>query len=694
MKLLLKLASIIIVIMLLTTLVIFYVTWTSSAKTLNAQARDSLEEQASHIMDKVDRMLFERKGDLEVIASDPIITSRESSPRQITERLITYRNIYKTYASLSFFDLNRVSIADTSGLGLGKQESVFKEWDAVLQGKLSVAADIAISKMLGMPVIYFATLVKDKYSQAFGVIMSRMPLDQLYNILGNVSITSQLEEAMSVELVNRDGVIIYSNFNRKGMLIEKSPHWEAVKNRSQENIGTIENYGHPGEEDSLLVFCREQGYLNFIGNGWTLMINVPTRIIFAPLTELRNSWILVMLPSIILSIIVTLFFSFSLSKPLTELRDAVSEVGKGNLNTRVKIKSRDEIGDLADYFNKMVDNLKRTTTSIDNLEREITERKQLTKKLEHSSSQNKLILDSAGEGILGIDIQGNHTFVNLAATKMLGYEVDELIGKHSHSAWHYKKPDGSPYPKEECPIYKALKDGTTHRIYNEVFWKKDGTNFPVEYTSTPIQEEGKIVGTVVVFNDITERKQVQHKLEEMATHDYLTGLPNRVLLIDRFTVAAALARRNKTRLAVMSLDLDKFKSINDTLGHDIGDRVLRAVGNRLTGALRASDTIARVGGDEFILVMLETNQREDTTVIAQKILDAFIEPLSIDGHQLNLSTSIGIAIYPEDAEDMETLIKKSDAAMYYSKGHGRNKFKFFSDGDVLIGGDYKSATLI
>jgi diguanylate cyclase (GGDEF)-like protein len=194
------------------------------------------------------------------------------------------------------------------------------------------------------------------------------------------------------------------------------------------------------------------------------------------------------------------------------------------------------------------------------------------------------------------------------------------------------------------------------------------------------------------MTDVTERKQMQQKLEEMATHDFLTGLPNRVLLLDRFTIAAALARRNKARLAVMSLDLDKFKTINDTLGHDAGDQVLKEIGTLLAGTIRASDTLARVGGDEFILVMMESGEMKDTAATAQKILNSFKEPLVIDGHQLHLSTSVGIAIYPEDAEDMETLIKKSDAAMYYSKGHGRNQFKFFRDGDVLISGDYKSAT--
>jgi diguanylate cyclase (GGDEF)-like protein len=183
-------------------------------------------------------------------------------------------------------------------------------------------------------------------------------------------------------------------------------------------------------------------------------------------------------------------------------------------------------------------------------------------------------------------------------------------------------------------------------------------------------------------HDITERKQMQSKLEEMATHDHLTGLPNRALLSDRFNVAAALAHRSKTGLVLMSLDLDKFKSINDTLGHQMGDRVLIAVSNRLTEVTRASDTLARIGGDEFILLMQDTNKRTDAANIARKILDSLKEPISIDGHELHLSVSIGIAVYPQDGDDMKTLIKKSDAAMYYCKGHGRNRFKFFSKDDA------------
>jgi diguanylate cyclase (GGDEF)-like protein len=259
----------------------------------------------------------------------------------------------------------------------------------------------------------------------------------------------------------------------------------------------------------------------------------------------------------------------------------------------------------------------------------------------------------------------------------------ELIGKPIFPLIH---PDDLP----------GLLDSFNNLIEGQLVpWEfrlldKDGRAIFVRASRQLVYKDGKAVGITAVISDITQRKQLEHKLEEMATHDSLTGLPNRVLLTDRFTMAAALAQRNKDRLAVMSLDLDKFKFINDTLGHDAGDQVLKTVSTRLTAVIRSSDTLARIGGDEFVLVMLETKRREDATDIAGRILDSFTEPLSIDGSEVRLSTSIGIAIYPDDATDLETLVKKSDAAMYYSKGHGRNQFKFFGDGNVVIGGDHKS----
>ena len=167
---------------------IIYVTWTSNVKTLDKHAKESLEELAFNTMDKIDRALFEKMIDLETITNDPVITSRYSNPQQITERLIEYRDIYKTYVSLSFFNLNRVRVADTSGLVLGKQESKHKYWEDVLQGRLSIASDISFSETLGVPVINFAAPVKGRNNQPFGVVVTKMSPEKLYEIIGKLNI--------------------------------------------------------------------------------------------------------------------------------------------------------------------------------------------------------------------------------------------------------------------------------------------------------------------------------------------------------------------------------------------------------------------------------------------------------------------------------------------------------------------------
>src|SRR5664280_846015 len=308
--------------------------------------------------------------------------------------------------------------------------------------------------------------------------------------------------------------------------------------------------------------------------------------------------------------------------------------------------------------------------------RDITERKQAQEETQRERAFFDQLVETAPEGIAIADPQGRVMRVNAEFVRMFGYGVDEVVGQYLDDLV------APPARQEEA---KALTRSTIQggkNLLETVRRRKDGTLVDVSLIGASILVAGKQEAVYAIYRDITERKQAEQKLEEMATHDFLTGLPNRALLLDRFTIAAALARRNRSSLAVISLDLDKFKSINDTLGHDAGDHVLKAIGIRLTRIVRASDTFARVGGDEFISVRLGTSRIEDASVMAQKILDSFREPVSIGEHQLHLSTSIGIAIYPDDGEDLETLTKKSDAAMYYSKDHGGNQLKFYSDGDA------------
>jgi diguanylate cyclase (GGDEF)-like protein len=214
-------------------------------------------------------------------------------------------------------------------------------------------------------------------------------------------------------------------------------------------------------------------------------------------------------------------------------------------------------------------------------------------------------------------------------------------------------------------------------VTEEIFEPRLGIFLEIS-TSPIIDSNGEVTGTVHLAKDITERKRLQQQLEEISTHDFLTGLPNRILLIDRFSIALAQAARRGEKMALMSLDLDRFKLINDSMGHAAGDEILKLVAGRLLEATRSSDTVARIGGDEFQILLPEAQKPEEITGVAERILLACSQPYSVDGQQIHTSVSIGIVLCPDEGRDLEILSKKSDQAMYESKGKGRNCYTFYA----------------
>jgi PAS domain S-box-containing protein len=229
--------------------------------------------------------------------------------------------------------------------------------------------------------------------------------------------------------------------------------------------------------------------------------------------------------------------------------------------------------------------------------RDITERKRAEREQQDARQQIQLLLDSVAEGIYGVDINQNCTFVNNAFLRILGYQdASEVIGKHIHSLIHHSHEDGRAYPASECRMYRASATNQTIHADNEVFWRKDGTSFPVEYWSHPIIKDGVSVGAVATFFDISKRKETEAQIRNLAFYDPLTMLPNRRLLIDRLQQALVTNARNKRQAALLFIDLDNFKVINDTRGHDTGDLLLIEAATRLQECVRQGDTIARLGG--------------------------------------------------------------------------------------------------
>lgn len=442
--------------------------------------------------------------------------------------------------------------------------------------------------------------------------------------------------------------------------------------------------------------------------------------------------------------------------------------------------------------------------------RDITERKQLETEREKLYQEKLLLLESTGKGIYGIDLDGRCTFINSAAARMLGYQVSDILGQHMHTLTHDRQADGSIYPMEQCTILQTLRTQQPGHADDDIFWRKDGKRLPVEFTSHPIVEGGRTTGTVVIFSDITQRKDaelarrkaderireqaslldkamdaiivrgIDHRIQfwnqgaerlygwtlnevmsksiecllyddstafheamrsvlrggewsgeltqrrkdnstliteghwtlvrndagqpqsiltistditqrkaaekeihHLAFYDSLTQLPNRQLLRDRLRQAMVTSARSHNMGALLFIDLDNFKTLNDTLGHDIGDLLLRQVASRLVSCVRESDTVARLGGDEFVIVLagdLSAHSHEAVAhikTVCERILAAFHEPFRLGAYEHHSTPSIGIALFDDQPATMDELLKRADLAMYQAKASGRNAMCFF-----------------
>jgi diguanylate cyclase (GGDEF)-like protein/PAS domain S-box-containing protein len=284
--------------------------------------------------------------------------------------------------------------------------------------------------------------------------------------------------------------------------------------------------------------------------------------------------------------------------------------------------------------------------------------------------QREELLDGLGEGVYGVDAAGRCTFVNPAALNLLGFRADELVGRDQHALFHHHYPDGRPYPAAECPVRRTVTDGE-RREGEEVFYRRDGTSFPVRFAARAICRDGVVSGAVVVFQDIAAEKAAQARIRELAMHDPLTGLPNRRELWERIGIELARAARDGTMLAVLFIDLDGFKEINDRHGHEVGDAVLVAVSRRLAESLRAVDMVGRLGGDEFVTVLTGLRGMDAGATIAQKLLGVVSAPFTVaESTLVSLTASIGIANYPDHGADAATLVHRADVAMYEAKRAG------------------------
>lgn len=306
------------------------------------------------------------------------------------------------------------------------------------------------------------------------------------------------------------------------------------------------------------------------------------------------------------------------------------------------------------------------------------QRKALEESLYKEKARAEIALNSIGDAVICTDTCGNVEFLNPAAEQITGWTRHDAHGRAIAEVFQIIN-GVTREPERNTVELVVRKDEVMGLPPHTLLVRRDGSEVAIEDSAAPIHDwHGAVTGAVIVFHDVSAAQAMTEKMAHMAHHDFLTGLPNRVVLNDRIRQAITLAERKGTQLAVLFLDLDDFKAINDSLGHAVGDALLQSVTQRLIACVRRSDTISRQGGDEFVILVTEEKQEDAAGSIAENIFEALNAPHLIEGRELYVTTSIGISVYPADGQTPEALIMNADTAMYHAKEQGRNNYQFFS----------------
>jgi diguanylate cyclase (GGDEF)-like protein/PAS domain S-box-containing protein len=421
------------------------------------------------------------------------------------------------------------------------------------------------------------------------------------------------------------------------------------------------------EDQEASVPKRKIVFFDYIpGLDWIVASTVYEDEIFEPLAKLGWMIALIVFCSLALTIPLSLYFGSLITTPLSLLARQMQQATEGDIDVHAEEKALGEIGVLGCHFNYYIDWLRQSNVKI---RAEISDRIQAEQQL----IIYRKAVENALEGIAITDPSANILAVNRAFSEITGYAPEEVIGGNCrvlqsgrHDREFYQFLWGS-----------LLRTGRwTGEIWNR---RKSGEIYPETLSISAIRDQaGALSHYVAVFHDITETKRQEERIVHQAYHDILTGLPNRRLAHDRIEVSLAHVKRGGTKLAVLFLDLDNFKNVNDTMGHEWGDKLLLQVANRLVAMVREEDTVARLGGDEFLILVAAIASEEIVIDLVKRLLRCFAAPFNVDGNDLFVTASIGVAFFPNDGDTPGILTKHADIAMYQAKARGKNNYCLFT----------------
>lgn len=507
-----------------------------------------------------------------------------------------------------------------------------------------VAGHYIIGRVSGQAVLPMAYPVLDAQGEVTRVVYAAVGADWLSALLN----ARPLPADTALSLVDRHGTVVARAPAEPEAL--GKPHPAVALARA------IQAGSPAGVLETEAETRRLIAYSPIVWHGQVLAYvaaSVPVHVVEAPLRQALH-WRLALVLGMTLAVFALgwVFADKAVLAPVRRLRDFSRRMAAGDLAARPGVRNRGELGELA--------------ASLDTMARA----------LQASRLEMEGIMDVVPDGVLVMDRAGHIVMANARCETLFGYPRGELVGQSVELL----------LPEDRRKAHEVLRrrDLAAPRVremgspsVDLVARRRDGSTFPVEVSLAPLEtEKGRFV--IAAVRDVSERKQFEAEILRQATHDALTGLPNRVLFRQLLEQAMVQAQRDETLLAVAFLDLDGFKTINDTWGHRAGDALLVQVADRIRGALRASDVVARQGGDEFTLLLSGIRQIPDVTRVADKLLAVVAKPYEIDGREVNVTASMGITLYPIDDADAEHLLRNADTAMYRAKADGRNRYSFYT----------------
>lgn len=587
-------------------------------------------------------------------ANDKFLRSlKQSLPRYIND-LALWSPAGKNIGSLS-------EVADRNALSVGNWH-FFRE--TLKKREWTVEGPFLSSDRREFSII-FTQAAFDAGGNVTGVVSASMRLSEFRNVLGR---GTTLPDGTVTTLLNAQGIVLARSLNPEIWLGETLIGTTAIRQALKQREGSLALQAEDGVQ-------RLAGFATATFVPWMVYIGTPTEVALAPVSARLHQRLLMGSVILLGLLLIALFLGERISKPLRQLAADAKTLGEGALDHRTQVRAGGEPGVLAATLNQMAAAIQARTSALSASEAEARRAEQALKlseaQLRRSEGRLRTIIESEPDCVMVLGKNGRILEINAAGLRIV--EARTLSDIENRDMSKLFMPQ---YRENFFHMHRRVIAGETVNFDFEITGLKGARRW-ISCVAAPLPgEQGDVIGQLVIARDITERKHTADRIEHLATRDALTDLPNRALLGDRLNQVLARANRDGTSAAILFIDLDRFKTINDSLGHHAGDALLCETALRLTHCLRENDTVARQGGDEFIVLLPESDSTA-AALVARKIIDAITQPVQFGGSELVVQASIGIAIHPQHGTDATTLLRNADTAMYHAKEAGRNNFQFF-----------------